>query len=259
MKEVVRYNKEIATISSREIAQMMEMTHADVLKKLDGTSKSNGKTKQIGIIPVLAKGNFPVSDYFIEAEYKDNSGKTNPMYLCTKLGCDFLANKFNGEKGILFTARYVKRFNEMEMALKPALPASYKEALIALVAEIEKTEKLELEVQHKASIIEGLTENISLAEKRQRVNQIVRHMQDGECYQDRYNLLYKEFEAKYHLDLKKRLANAKAKGVVKQKTNRMGYICQYLNMTDELYDLTAKLFEGDFLSLLEEWKQVVIA
>ena len=34
------------------------------------------------------------------------------------MGCEFLAHKFIGEKGIIFTAKYVKRFNEMEQVLK---------------------------------------------------------------------------------------------------------------------------------------------
>jgi len=106
------------TISSIEVAEMLEIKHADLLKKLDGTKKSDGTTKQVGIIPVLTGGNFPVSDYFIEDSYKDNSGKTNKCYQFTKLGCDFIANKFTGEKGIIFTAKYVKRFNEMTKYIK---------------------------------------------------------------------------------------------------------------------------------------------
>lgn len=34
------------------------------------------------------------------------------------MGCEFLANKFTGEKGVLFTAKYIKRFHEMEDMLK---------------------------------------------------------------------------------------------------------------------------------------------
>lgn len=41
-----------------------------------------------------------------------------PCYEVTKLGCDFLANKFTGVKGVLFTARYVKRFHEMKNAIQ---------------------------------------------------------------------------------------------------------------------------------------------
>lgn len=59
-----------------------------------------------------------VSDFFIPSTYRDASGKENKCYNVTKLGCDFLANKFTGEKGILFTARYVKRFDEMENTIQ---------------------------------------------------------------------------------------------------------------------------------------------
>lgn len=111
-------NKE-QTITTLEIAEMMEISHRDVLNKLQGTTDKDGKVKQVGIIPTLAQANFRLSDYFIESTYKDASGKTNKCYDVTRLGCDFLANKFTGEKGIIFTARYVKRFNEMERELKP--------------------------------------------------------------------------------------------------------------------------------------------
>lgn len=100
-----RINKTITTV---EIAEMMEMRHYQVLEKLEGTKRSKG------IIEVLGNHEIMVSKYFIESSYKDSSGKENKCYLVTRLGCDFLANKFTGEKGILFTAKYVERFNEME-------------------------------------------------------------------------------------------------------------------------------------------------
>lgn len=102
------------SITTLEIAEMMEVPHYEILKKLDGTFNPDGSVKQIGIIPVLTDGKIPVSDYFIESTYKDASGKENKCYKATKLGCDMLANKFTGEKGITFTARYVKRFHDME-------------------------------------------------------------------------------------------------------------------------------------------------
>ncbi len=88
-----------------------------------------------------------VSDYFILSTYQDASGKENKCYLVTKLGCDFLANKFTGEKGILFTAKYVKRFDEMEQAIKNPynLPTTYKEALIQLLEKVEENEQLMIE------------------------------------------------------------------------------------------------------------------
>lgn len=96
---------------------MMEVEHKEILRKLEGTKRADGTVKQVGIIPTLTKGEIPLSDYFILSSYKDASGKENKCYEITKIGCDFLANKFTGEKGILFTARYVKRFSEMEQVI----------------------------------------------------------------------------------------------------------------------------------------------
>ena len=111
--------------------------------------KGSGKNK--GIIPILEKGNFPVSEYFIESSYKtEGNNKTYKCYLVTKMGCEMLGNKLQGEKGVLFTAKYVKRFNEMESKLKEQettykLPKTYKEALIQLVEQVEANEQLQLE------------------------------------------------------------------------------------------------------------------
>lgn len=99
------------TITTLEVAEMMEINHWEVLRKLEGNDKSKG------IIPILTDNNFVVSDYFLESTYKDGSGKENKCYDITKLGCDFLANKFTGEKGIIFTAKYVKRFRDMETVI----------------------------------------------------------------------------------------------------------------------------------------------
>lgn len=59
-------------------------------------------------------------DKFLEVVYSsqiaesEEKGEIRPCYKVTKLGCEFLANKFTGEKGVLFTAKYIKRFHEME-------------------------------------------------------------------------------------------------------------------------------------------------
>ena len=104
------------TITTLEIAEMMGMRHDRVLRKLEGQDVKGKHTE--GIIEILTHHNLGASDYFIPSTYKDESGKENKCYKVTKLGCDFLANKFNGEKGIVFTARYVKRFTDMEKAIK---------------------------------------------------------------------------------------------------------------------------------------------
>lgn len=96
------------TITSIKVAEMMETDHSKIIRKLEG-SKDRKR-----FIQILTEAQMSVSDYFIPSTYRNASGKENKCYEVTKLGCDFLANKSTGEKGVLFTARYVKRFYEME-------------------------------------------------------------------------------------------------------------------------------------------------
>lgn len=105
-------NKEELTLTTIDIADMMEMPHWQILRKLDGTKKIKG------IIQILGDNKIVVTDYFIPSTYLSEQNKEMPCYKVTRMGCEFLANKFNGEKGIVFTARYVKRFHDMEQALK---------------------------------------------------------------------------------------------------------------------------------------------
>lgn len=101
-----------STITSMEVAEMMETEHSKIMRKLEGSKDRRG------YIAILSEAQMGVADYFIKSSYVDAQGKERPCYEVTKLGCDFLANKSTGEKGVLFTARYVKRFYEMEHQVK---------------------------------------------------------------------------------------------------------------------------------------------
>lgn len=96
------------TITTLEVAEMMETEHSKIIRKLEGSGDRKG------YIAILSEAQMGVADYFIKSSYIDAQGKERPCYDVTKLGCDFLANKSTGEKGVLFTARYVRRFYEME-------------------------------------------------------------------------------------------------------------------------------------------------
>lgn len=97
-----------ATITTLEVAEMMEVEHKELLRKLDG------RRDRKGYVQILTEAQMGLSDFFIPSSYKDASGKENKCYDVTRLGCDFLANKSTGEKGVIFTAWYVKRVCEME-------------------------------------------------------------------------------------------------------------------------------------------------
>lgn len=130
--DLITKNKQVSTIDSREVAQMLEINHWEILRKLEGTDKIKG------IIPTLTNNKIVVSDYFIKSSYKDLSGKENRCYLFTKMGCEFIANKFTGEKGILFTAKYVERFNQMEQVIeKPKTAFDLLELQFAALKEVK--------------------------------------------------------------------------------------------------------------------------
>lgn len=141
-KDKIRFGNDVQTITTLEIAEMMELPHYEILKKLGGTTNPDGSVRQVGIIPTLGKGKIPVTDYFIKSTYTTSQNKEMPCYKVTKLGCDFLANKFNGEKGIIFTARYVKRFDEME---RGQIPQDFPSALRAYADEVERRQIAEQE------------------------------------------------------------------------------------------------------------------
>lgn len=81
--------------------------------------KSHGKLlRDIRIyLGYLNQSKFGSVDFFIESGYTDDKGESRPCYLCTRKGCDMIANKMTGKKGVLFTAAYVTRFHEMEREL----------------------------------------------------------------------------------------------------------------------------------------------
>lgn len=93
------------TLNSREVAEMVNKTHSDLLKDI---------RRYVG---QLAEGNISLGDFFKESNYLDTNGQSRPCYLVTKKGCEFIAHKLTGQKGTEFTARYINRFHEMEEEL----------------------------------------------------------------------------------------------------------------------------------------------
>jgi len=98
-------------VDSREVAVAIGKNHKDLLRDIRGYVKVIGK---------FTERNFAPSDFFLENTYFDSTGRELPCYLLSKLGCELCANKLTGEKGVLFTAVYVAKFNEMEVAEREA-------------------------------------------------------------------------------------------------------------------------------------------
>lgn len=236
-------NKEMV-LDSREVAEMLGKEHWMILRDIEGNEKV------IGIIPVLRNNNLVVSDYFIKSNYKSKgNNKTYPCYLITKMGCEMLGNKQQGEKGILFTAKYVKRFNEMEQGLKPKLPTTYKEALLALVAAEEEKEKLQLESEHKQEVINGLTDSVPVTTKKDIINRVVKWKKAN--YRQRYNEMYKSFREIHHVDLKARCEGYNMKQNKKKDELSIIKYADKMGYTNNLYNIACKLYESDVNEIKE--------
>lgn len=149
----------------------------------------------------------------------------------------------------LFIATYLPYADETTKALFRATLSTTREQ-----NEIIKKQKQEIE--HKEDVIIGLVDNISLTEKRQILNRVVRYNHAN--YRDRWALLYREFENKYHIDLQKRLDNYNEENKPKCR-NKLDYIDRIMHKIPELYEIAAKLFENDVKALVKEMYEAVTA
>ena len=84
------------TIDSREVADMVGKQHAHLCRDI---------AHYIDVISTNPK--LDSLDFFKEGTYTDKKGESRKRYDVTRKGCEMIANKLTGEKGILFTAAYV--------------------------------------------------------------------------------------------------------------------------------------------------------
>lgn len=116
-------HKGVQVVDSRQVAKAIQRPHCDLMRTIHVYCKylaESGESAEL-----RGESNFALSSFFIESTYKTEQGKDAPCYLVTKKGCDMVANKLTGRKGVLFTAAYVTAFEQMRAALakKAQLPA----------------------------------------------------------------------------------------------------------------------------------------
>ena len=98
---VIEMNNGHPVLDSREVAEMVGKRHANLIRDIEHYIEIMGKNSKLSF-----------QNFFIERTYKtDGNNKTYKRYDITKKGCEMIANKMTGEKGILFTATYVERFH----------------------------------------------------------------------------------------------------------------------------------------------------
>ncbi|PWI52582.1 phage regulatory protein/antirepressor Ant [Sulfoacidibacillus thermotolerans] len=154
---------------SREVAETIGKEHKHLLRDIDRyISVFEKAASSILNIPNPTSPKLDSLNFFIPDSYRDSKGEIRRKYNITRKGCDMIANKMTGEKGVLFTAAYVTKFEEMERATQTyqkQLPKNYKEALLALVSQIEENEKIESEKRVLERLVVENAPKISYLEK----------------------------------------------------------------------------------------------
>ena len=121
------------TLDSREVAEMMEIEHSKLLRKIDNITKD---------VIEVTEAKDGLSEYWISETYKDASGKENRKFEITRKGCEFLANKTIGKKGNVFTYKYIERFHAMEEQLQKTTIELQIQELKELTSKAESLMKL---------------------------------------------------------------------------------------------------------------------
>lgn len=125
---------------SREVAVMIGKDHKNLIRDIRSYVEIMEKTGKLKIEP--SSGNLKInpSDFFVESTYISEQNKEVPCFNISKMGCEFVANKLTGEKGVLFTAAYVTQFNAYEDAAKAGtLPNTAKVATPPSVSDASET------------------------------------------------------------------------------------------------------------------------
>lgn len=127
MTELVFIQNNKAATTSLILAEAFGKKHKDVLEAIDNKIDS-------------AENSAQYENMFLEDTYKDNSGKSNKMYVMNRDGWTFIAFGFTGKKADRFKLDYIAAFEQMEETIKSqAIPLTAREQVILALAANEET------------------------------------------------------------------------------------------------------------------------
>ena len=142
MEDIVR--KE--TMTSLEIAEVIGMRHADVMRSIRNMEEAWVK---------VSERNFALSSY---KQSQPNGGyKDVPCYVLNKTECLYVATKFNDEA----RAKLVLRWEKLEKKEQYQVPQSFAEALMLAAKQQEKIEQQQLALESKNEEIIQLSATIT--------------------------------------------------------------------------------------------------
>lgn len=240
----VTYENDQMLVSSLEVAKNFGKNHQHVMRDIRN----------------LREGVQNWTDLFYKSTYVHEQNKQQyPMYLMNRDGFTLLAMGFTGKDALEWKLKYIQAFNEMEAKLnnpeflvKRSMEYLEKrcQALLLENSKLDKkVEELSDEVSYKEDVIINLVDGVSLSNKRDIINRVVRR--NGANYRERWSAIYREFENKYHIDLDRRLDTYNKSNRPKMK-NKLDYVEKVMGKLPELYEIACKLYETDVKELVKE-------
>lgn len=133
------------TISSQLVAEMVGKEHKKLLRDIRIYSE------------YLIEAKIGLNDYFIESTYRDKINRELPCYLITRKGCDLIAHKLTGKRGVLFTARYIECFEQLKK--KKAEPRNLEELVQSPELVIKLAEEL-IESRKEIDRLKGIRDQM---------------------------------------------------------------------------------------------------
>lgn len=106
-------------------------------------------------------------------------------------------------------------------------------------------------VDEKQETINAISRNVPAPTKRMILNRVMKR-KSKDLIQNRWVVLYREFENINHMNLNLRIEKYNKEPNHKKCPTKIDYIDNVLGKMDELYDLAVKLFESDFTQLMQE-------
>lgn len=101
VKITERNKEEVLTTTSRQVAEVFEKEHKNVLQTIQNLVAENSAAKS----------------WFYESEY-ESRGKIYPEFIMNRDGFSLLVMGFTGQKALEWKIKYIQAFNEMERELK---------------------------------------------------------------------------------------------------------------------------------------------
>lgn len=100
-------------VSSRSVAEWTEKEHKNLLRDIENYISYLADDEQNSNLSFGST--MRVESYFVEDSYQvEEGGRRYKFYWCSRKGCEMIANKMTGKKGVLFTLNSVERLNRID-------------------------------------------------------------------------------------------------------------------------------------------------